>query len=378
MLFIATMMAPLLLFSYRDFWVVTVALWLSAFPLAVFSWDWVKTSPRWLWALAALLAYALAATLWSPSDRSSDVWAYVILMSIGGPLLVHGKMRPELFLWAVFGAIVLLLVDTLTGNLIRSTIPPEQTPLKDALFVGRGLTLALLLLPAAALISYRTGAWRLGRGMIILTGLAAASAPVEVNGLLLMGGLLMMIATAFAPKVGLRLVVGVGITALLAPFILSAVLPPVETLAQITFMPESFVHRLITWRHVLDTWLTSNVFIGEGVRASSELFVTEGTLVLPSGTEIALVSVHPHNFAIETLYELGFVGYGLLVAAGFFAARELLRAELSRDMAAAIAALAWGSMVVMSLDYSMWSEFLPCTMVISAFAMRQVARKTES
>lgn len=378
LLFTAIMITPFLLFAYRGFGVIELALWVSALPAALLSWSWVKTAPRWLWAVAALFAYAALASFWSPSSRSTEVWVYLVLLLTGAPLLVHGKIRPELFLWAVFAATAVLLVDALSGNWIRSAAPPAQPALKDAVATGRGVTLALLLLPAAALISYRTGGWRLGRGMIILLGLAAASTPVQINGVVLMGGLLVMIGTAVSPKIGLRLVLGLGGLSLAMPFLLSAALPSVDVLSRIDILPDSFVHRLIIWRQVLDAWLTGNTLFGEGVRATSELSTGSDPITLASGVKVGTLSVHPHNFAIETLYELGLVGFTLLATVGFFAAREILRTDFPRDMAAAIAALIFGGIVVMSLDYSMWSEFLPCTIVVSAFAMRQVSGKSVS
>lgn len=370
----ALAMMPILLFSYRAFGLVELAFWAGALPASAISWRWLKGLPWWPVFLVALLLYACVSILWSPSSRAADALVYIPLVLTGSQLIVHGRMRPELFMWCVFGAVAVLLADAATGNLLRDLVPPPNTALKDAVFTGRGLTLALLLVPAAALISYRTGGWRGGRGMIILAGLAAASTPVMVNGAMLLSGLAAMVVTALRPALGLRLVLaGVGL-ALAAPFVLAAVLPDAQVLASVTALPESTVHRLIIWRTVLDAWLSGATLFGEGTRASSELFRAAGDITLASGSVLPRVSVHPHNWPIEVLYELGLAGYALLLLAYAAGARALLHARMGRDMAAAIAALVTGAVVVMLLDYSMWSEFMPCALVVGAWALRLGAR----
>lgn len=131
------------------------------------------------------------------------------------------------------------------------------------------------------------------------------------------------------------------------------------------------MHRLVIWRSVLDAWLTeTNMLLGEGARAVDVLSRETGTITLPSGAEAPLVSVHPHNAPMEVLYDLGLMGYGLLLAAYEAFARAILDAPLRRDMAAAIAALITGATVVYALEFSIWSEFVACTIVVSAWALR--------
>lgn len=365
---------PFLVFSYRGTGVVMLAYWVAAMPLALVGWRWLTRPRDWLVALLGLVAYGCLSVLWSPSGKAPEALVYIILVLTGGPLIAHGRIRPELFMWCMFGAIALLLTDAATGNALRGVVPPDNTPLKDASFTGRGLTLALLLLPAAALATYRTGAWRLGRGMILLAGFAAASTPVALNGVMVLGGLGVMLLVAAAPKIGLRIIALVGGVLLAAPFALAAFLPEAETLAQVTGIPDSFVHRLVIWRTVLDAWLSGNVLFGEGARASTALFASGETVTLASGTTLPMVSVHPHNAPTEILYELGLAGYGLLLAAYTLSTRAILEARLPRDVAVAVAATAWGAFVVLSLDYSIWSEFIPCTLVIAAWWLRVLAR----
>ncbi|MEM9838565.1 MAG: hypothetical protein AAF830_05355 [Pseudomonadota bacterium] len=363
-------LVPFLLFSYRGTGVVMLAYWVAAMPLALVGWSWLTRAQPWLIALLALVVYGCFSVIWSPSSKAPEAFVYIILVLTGGPLVAHGRIRPELFMWCMFLAVAALLADAVTGNAIRGLVPPDNTPLKDASFTGRGVTLALLLLPAAVLAAYRTGGWRLGRGAIVLAGIAAASTPVALNGVMLLGGLGVMVMTALTPKIGLRMIVLAGGVVMAAPFALAAFLPDVETLQQISSIPDSFVHRLIIWRTVLDAWLAGGLLFGEGARATAELFAQGGTVTLASGAVLPLVSVHPHNAPTEVLYDLGLTGYSLLLAAYVFAARALLGRPIRRDMAAVLAATLWGAFVVLSLDYSIWSEFIPCTLVIAAWWLR--------
>ncbi|MEM1410432.1 MAG: hypothetical protein AAGG79_06785, partial [Pseudomonadota bacterium] len=288
-------------------------------------------------------------------------------------LFLHGTLPRLVFLGSVAAAITLLLADAVTGNALRQLIPPDQTQLDDMGDTGRGLTLAMVLLPAAGLIAYRHAAWRIARGFILLAGIAAASTPTQLNGAMLLGGLAAMAITAAMPKVGLKIVLGLVGFALAMPFMLAAGLPSQDVLADLPGLPLSFVHRLIIWRTVLDSWLMGDVLFGAGVRSTELLMSDEGRMLLRGSADVVLVSYHPHNAAIEILYETGLVGYGLLLATYVTAVQALLRAPMARDMRAAVASLIMVSTLLFSFDYTIWSEYVPCTVLLAAFALRHAS-----
>lgn len=371
----ALSLAPTLLFSFRNLWVVGLCFWIPSVVGALKS-PGRLIPPRASWPALALAAYFGLSTLWSPNPSAlADTIELVALFLLGALMVSQPTARSDVFALGVFLALAVLAIDAVSGNLLRELVPPDQPAGKDQVATARGFGLLLIMLPPALLWMWRS---KLGRrhsirGALLLTGIGTAAAGVLAYGAALLAGIIAMIVTALRPVSGLRLAAAAVGAALLQPFILALTLPPVPVLLTLTELPASALHRLVIWRTLLDRWWENAPVFGAGARASYTLTDRLGTVVLPGGAEVARVSAHAHNLPVEVLFEFGVVGYLLFaacVAAGLWAVSAR---RWRTDMAAAISALIVGYVVIAVVDLDLWHVHFWTALFLSLLAFRAVA-----
>ncbi|GGY53479.1 O-antigen ligase family protein [Parvularcula lutaonensis] len=375
MIFAAAALAPTLLFSFRALWIVQLAFWLPAGVLALGQPRAWLDLPRWSWFILALLGWAAVTLLWTPSPRGpGDVAGHAILVLVSIQMLRFRVVEAPIFALGVFAALLLVTIDIAFGNAIREAVPPENLPAKDAIGSARGLSLILLMLPPAVLTLSRQARGRaIVRSTGLIAGFGAAAGGILANGVALIAGIVAFAVTGLRQVVGLKALIALWGGALAAPFALAAFLPGVDRLAQITALPDSTVHRLIIWRQVLDLWVEGRTLFGAGARATHTLSPELGKIALASGTDVSLVSAHPHNVPIQILYEFGLLGYGLTLAAVVLGAQVLLRRTWRPDVAAAIAALGAVLLVFVTIDTDLWSVYTWSATVLSVCGLKAVA-----
>ncbi|MEE4213375.1 MAG: O-antigen ligase family protein [Parvularcula sp.] len=342
--FAAALLAPVLLFAYRDLWAVVFLFGVAGILAAG---EKPRRLPLSAWSLCAIALYLYAVFLsffasYPVTGKLSDP---AVLIAYG---LIVGSFRPLSARYlglGLFAAFVVLALDAGTGNLIRELTPPDHDPEKDAIATSRGIGLGLILLPPAALWFWRSRRWTAGRVLLILAGLAAAAATVDIYGAALLFGLGVALLAGLRPSAARRLVGAAAAMALAAPFAAAAFVPPTERLLSVEGWPDSWLHRLIIWRNVLDAWLAGGALTGAGPGAARALGEQLGMVTLPSGEPVSLISVHPHNIPIEILFEFGLIGYALFVAAALFALASFIRRPM--DKAAAAAASAFASVFIL-------------------------------
>jgi O-antigen ligase len=367
--FAALALAPVLLFAYRDLWAVVLLFGLAG-VLVRHRARRLVSLPPWSLPLLALYGWAVVAAAFAVYPVTDKLYDPGILIVFCLVIASFAPLPSRFLAIGLLVALPLLAFDALSGNLIRELMPPPHDPERDAIATSRGIGLALLLLPAAALSWYQSGGWLLGRVLIVTGGVATAFSTIDLYGLVLLSALGAALLAGWAPRWGARLMVGLGGAVLTLPFVLAVALPPVARILTFEALPDSWIHRLIIWRTVLDAWLSDRILIGAGAGASEALGERLGMISLKSGEPVSLVSVHPHNIPVEILYETGLAGYGLLLAAFVLAGRRLMRAEWPPRLMAAAAALATGSLVVMAGEGSIWNAQLPATIVLGVYMLR--------
>ena len=368
--------APVLLFSFRSLWASLLCLALPALWSAVAARQFRWPGDRWVHVLLALTFWVVVSGLWSPSGRAmEDSLTMVLLVGFSALLLQTRIFQTWMLVMGILLSLVLVTIDIGTGNAIRQWVPPDQPPGKDAVATARGLGLTLIMLPPALLYMHRSGPgggrWR---GVVLLAGFASSLSGIIAYGLTLISALLASVLAALRAPLALRAILSAGAAALAMPFALVALLPPVAQLLVLGPLPDSMLHRLIIWRSVLDLWMEGRWLTGAGARAAHTLTDRLGDITLESGVDLPLVSAHPHNVPIQVLYEFGLIGYALAVAVCGLGARLLTETVWRRDMAAAIAALLAGLIVLISIEMDLWHLYFWCAVVISVLTLRAVAQ----
>lgn len=371
----ALSLAPTLLFSYRNLWVVALCLWVPvAWKALRRPRDWLPP-PSWSWPLLALVLWGVVSVLWSPSPRAMESAAGLLLLSlVSMQMLGMPPPRARMFAAGVALALAFLAIDATSGGAIRTAVPPDQPPLKDAVATAKGLSLCFMMIPPLVLWMTRVAGFSRFRGVPFIAGMAAAALPVLANVAALVTAFVAFLVTSLRPVFGLRMMVAAWGIILLSPVLMMATVPGVDRALAMTRLPDSAVHRLVIWRSVIGAWWEEGGLFGAGARASAELTERLGDVTLASGVTVPRVSVQPHNMPLEILYELGLFGYALLLTGGLMAGHALLRHRWAPGMATAIATLLAISAVFVSVDPSVWHVHVISAPILSALALRAVAR----
>ena len=274
--------------------------------------------------------------------------------------------------WVGFAAGAALLAIELLANFpirIRVTgIPATGPGSPHPGLLGAALTvMTLLIWPLAA------SAWNVARGNAV-PAIFAVAALVAVGGNLaaavaLAAGAVVFVATRF----GGRPVVH-GITALAVAFVaaapLLATLPDPDAIAgRFSEQNRSALHRLYIWEFTAAR-IAEKPLTGWGLD-SSRAIPDADRPVLPSGP---VLSLHPHNAALQVWLELGLAG--VLLFAAFLWRIGGAIAHVADPLARAGTAAAFTSaLVVAFLSFGIWQNWWIASLALAAaFARAAIPR----
>jgi O-antigen ligase len=130
--------------------------------------------------------------------------------------------------------------------------------------------------------------------------------------------------------------------------------------------------RLVAWsavaHNVADDPL--RLLFGHGVEGARLLGERLGEVVIFGVEDRTLaVPTHPHNVFLQILYDLGLVGLAAIAFAAHLGGRALRRAQLPRDIAAAVAGLAAATLVFAMVDASLWTLWRVAGPILGAWGL---------
>jgi O-antigen ligase len=344
----------------------------------------LRMPPRWVWPLLALTGYASLSAFWTP-DTDHAAWAVKVpafVLLSWAAIAAAGRARPaeaDLFAGVVVVACLLLGVETASGGAIREALPPSNPPERDAISTARGVTLGLLMMPAAACVLWR----RQGSRGLAVAGLAFGALALGAVAYDIAANAAALIAMGAAGAVALarpRLAVGLAAFGFLAALVLSplaALLPPAEEIAAGEALPVTWRQRLVIWDAVAEALLANPVtfLFGAGHHASGVL--GEAAREVPfAGWPVPLPvgGVHPHNVFLEVWYEFGLVGAALSGASVLLGARAFLRTAPPRDLCVAASAGGAAVLVVLLVDASLYTLWRTSAVVLLAYGLSAAAK----
>lgn len=322
-------------------------------------------------AIGAILAWALASTLWTidPLEALGGLVrvipaSFLGLVVLDKCLALDGDVRARLAAWLLAGfwlALGLLAVEMasqamfgLYGSLFANTIGPIAA---TESFTNRAKTVLALLLPmAAAIAARRHGGWA---GVATI----AACVPVFVFGESMAAALALPVAALaalFGRFGGVRaptlLAVLIGGAVLAAPLLPH--LGAMENLGTRRDVTVSIYHRAVIWAFVAER-IAEKPVLGWGMHASRDM---------PGGhskvTDMAeKIPLHPHNAPLQIWLELGAVG--ALAAAVLLAWLARKTAGPPGRQAMSVATLVTALMVA-SLSYGIWQGWWVATLWLLA------------
>ena len=333
--------------------------------------------PPAFWALLALTLWAFVATLWSAYERNPlasnalKIVAGLLLYWVAAAALSHTYDRNpravRIAAWSAFLALVLITcIDLATSyglSHLVDPLNPGENPdlrLRDAeMNVGHGITVGLLLLPAA-LVGAGQGLRPHGRAAALVGSLQLGAAFFLCSWMSgLWAGAIAVVALSLAmllararPQVSMAAVgVASALSILLAPAI--SILSGTLTAAQKAALPFSWEHRVESWRFIGER-IAERPLFGHGFDASRTF---DQTLNI-RGYDMSLVSLHPHNAGLQIWLELG--GVGAFLATLAVLALTLLGmgwAGQNRDRAMAVAGFIAVATVISGVSYGIWQEW---------------------
>ena len=172
-----------------------------------------------------------------------------------------------------------------------------------------------------------------------------------------------------------RLSIVVLFSSLVIYFIISPVLHKefvtLEQLSQLSIsLNPSWAHRLGIWTFTSEV-VAENPILGVGLRGSR--YLGEGQLIAGMGASV--MSLHPHNAALQVWLELGFVGVLLVIAICLGIARLLWRMCHAR-LFIAMSCASLGTFVMIGLlSFGLWQTWWQGTIWVTAFIISLVRQR---
>jgi len=295
-----------------------------------------------VWLLAAFLALAILASLWSFAPIRGLVQCLRLTLLVGAGLVTlsvacsldPAEARAAQRGMAAGGLMLtgLMLIETTSGaaltQFLRGIDARTLVALSNGAPLSRGgIVLALFVWPIFAAVR----PWY-GRGALPLVAVAAAVAlwlqPTDATVIAGAVGAGVFLMARRWPSATARCGRVAVVVLLLVPPLVAALLPGILDAADLEAMPRSYRHRVEIWVYALERIVERPVF-GWGFDASRELMGTGEGAVFAD----APMSLHTHNITLQAWLELGFGGVVLVVALGHAVWRRA--AALGPDLAPA-------------------------------------------
>lgn len=359
---------------------------------------WLAVSRIAALGLAALVAWTGLSMLWTIEPGTGAYTTVRMLgFAVGGLILLaaardldsSGQSRVGLGL--VIGVTIALVMATIEiyargpgGMVFYMRHPPYDQYVPR---LGRGLTVAAILLAPAMLAAWRSGrkAWALSLFVLALVVFAGGRTLSAKLALAASPGLFLL--AWWRPRWTGRAVATVMIGVVLAFPLLALIPSPQETMDRYPWLPNSTHHRLTIWNFTANRILEHPV-LGWGIEAARSIPDGETTLRLwhfsdkyrevgwPDGrapVDEQLMPLHPHSAAGQVWLELGAVGAVLLCLLLALAGRTL-GAWPDRIEAAVALTTFFSAFIVASVSYGFWQSWWMSTLWLTAVfcvALRQ-------
>lgn len=317
---------------------------------------------------------------WSPKGEPSLTLYVLAPVLVGGSVVwfalnLSGAWAYRLaaaFALSVAAGMAVLLFEGLTGGVLRSVLPPDDSGpdgSRDIIALGRGVTaLAPAIFPAAAIAAMLRGR-RYGAAVIVIGCLAAFSNDVTANVTAIGVGVFAAGMSLYAPRAMLA-ACGWLFLALLFAAPLAAFLP-VEALFErfSGTAPPSWLHRIAVWQAAAAS-LPEGMPFGFGADYARILKETAPMITVPgAAAPLSLMPTHPHNVFLQIWLELGLVGVLTIAAFVFFGIRILARASLPNGVAVSAAGAAAAIAVSMMVEGSLWQVWRLAAMALAAMGV---------
>jgi len=309
-------------------------------------------SQPWFWALTALLVWCCIAQLWSPyspkAPPGNAIKLLVIVLAYCAIVTTFITIKPasrdvlsHVFMAGGVFAAGLMLIEILSGYGLSNLVDPvdlgqnqmrRQSDAEQNL--GRGILTYTQFLPALIIMLIT----KFKRGyLLVILSLAALISAALLNrlNLPLVVMPLMSIVMAMAwkwPRFTVKLVgFSVVISILIGP--LTGFLAGQMSDEQLWKLPLSLEHRIRMWAYSWEQ-IVQHPWIGAGFDASrsyQDTFQVRG-----SSLNIVIVSLHPHNAAMQIWLEIGFIGAALAALSIGFLIKPALKFAQTPQRASAL------------------------------------------
>jgi len=339
-------------------------------------------TPIWVHVLFSIAGWGALSALWGidSGDALRLALSLAVLFAASAPILdLAGQLDSvgrEQFLrwmWLGIGVGAALLATELFAEfpLLRAVLGlPRNGP--GSPHIGLlGPALAVLVLMLWPLVA---SAWNLARGKAI-SAILGVAVLVAAGGNLAVGAALAFGAVAFiAVRFGGRPVVfgltGAAVVVLVAAPILASLPDPDALAARFSEDQRSALHRLYIWEFTAER-IAEKPILGWGLDSSRSIPGAD-ELVFPSGR---LLSLHPHNAALQVWLELGGLGAMALTALIFVTGRAI--AAIAEPLPRAGAAGTFtAALAIAFLSFGIWQNWWVAVLVLTAAFARAAIPRT--
>ncbi len=301
------------------------------------------------------------------------------------PALIRRIAQVSLVTFAA--GVVYLVVEETTGHAIKRalflafpfTLPSgklvsdHDTEINVAGYISnRNMAAMSLALWPILLIAnvMRAGAWKQVAiaALVVIAFIAMVISKHETSIIAAAAAAVVFGISHVWPKAGLGVVVAGWLSATLLVVPLASWASSGAQLYNATWLPNSARHRIVLWAYTAEqVW--QRPLTGVGAASTKLIDARRGTRVAPlAGTQYEWRSgPHAHNIYLQTWYELGAVGAGLLCAAGLALIAVLSRLPL-QVLPYALAAMTTAT-VMGAFSWGMWQAWFLGAFTVSAVLM---------
>lgn len=314
--------------------------------------------------LAALLVWALVGVLWSSSPGDTlELWKSLVLIFAAGLIALSAgastsaARHSRVALWSSAGlalGLALLALELTAGMPITSALRglPAGTPEIRKAMLNPGLSIALIALwPVAAAL------WRRGNkavsGALVLAAAGVVMAGDGGTAKLALGVSALVFGLVFWWR-GRAVDVLAGLVALsvlLMPLMFDLGVPRPGALDQeVRGASRSALHRVYIWQFTTMR-IAERPLTGWGLDSSRSIRGGQDKVL----GNAQLMSLHPHNGALQIWLELGAPG-ALLAAGLIIVAAQSIRRKTRLERASAAATIS-AALAVAALSFGLWQNW---------------------
>ena len=236
---------------------------------------------------------------------------------------------------------------------------------------GNITPLALLVYPVGVALFLERRSKTIGFMFVVIMLIVVSLGPMFAAAAAVYVATIIFIASYFFP----RLFIAILFSTLIIYIITSPLLhKEFVTIEQSHRLPISLEQ---TWIHRLGMWTFASGVIAEhpilGVGLRGSRYLGKGQVV--EGTELPVMSLHPHNAALEVWLELGAVGVLLVIGICLGVARLLWRLRHERLLIAMSCASIATFTLISLLSFGLWQLWWQGTIWVTAFIVSLMRRR---